>query len=93
MQQFLCLRQCIAAQEYIGDFVSIRTSLNDILQKLNDTMGQIVTSAEHVSSRTKKMSTAAQALSQGSMAQTGAVEELEGTMRPVTQSVRQTAAL
>lgn len=68
-------------------------SLNGILQKLNDTMGQIVTSAEHVSSRAKKMSTAAQALSQGSMAQTGAVEELEGTMRPVTQSVRQNAAL
>ena len=35
-------------QVYVGDFASIRTSLNDILQKLNTTMGQIVTSAEHL---------------------------------------------
>lgn len=37
------------------------------------------------------MSTASQALSQGSVEQTGAVEELEGTIRCVTQSVKQTA--
>ncbi len=78
-------------QEYVGDFASIRTSLNDILQKLNSTMGQIVTSAEHVSGGAEQMSTASQALSQGSVEQTGAVEELEGTIRCVTQSVKQTA--
>ena len=63
-------------QEYVGDFASIRTSLNDILQKLNDTMGQIVSSAEYVSNGASQMSTASQALSQGAMEQTGAVEEL-----------------
>ncbi len=78
-------------QEYIGDFSAIRTSLNDILQRLNSTVGQIVTSAEHVSGGAEQMSTAAQALSQGSMEQTGAVEELESTMRSVTVSVKQTA--
>ena len=78
-------------QEYVGDFASIRTSLNDILQKLNATMGQIVASAEHVSGGAEQMSTAAQALSQGSMEQTGAVEELEETIRSVTGSVKQTA--
>lgn len=36
-------------QEYIGDFATIRKSLNDILQKLNTTVGQIVSSAEHIS--------------------------------------------
>ncbi|MCI8538455.1 MAG: HAMP domain-containing protein [Oscillospiraceae bacterium] len=79
-------------QEYVGDFAAIRTSLNDILQKLNATVGQIVASAEHVSSGAEQMSTAAQALSQGSMEQTSAVEELEETMRSVTDSVKQTAA-
>ena len=78
-------------QEYVGDFASIRTSLNDILQKLNSTMGQIVTSAEYVSSGAEQMSIASQALSQGSVEQTGAVEELEETIRTVTESVRQTA--
>ncbi|MCI8418337.1 MAG: hypothetical protein HFI33_12740 [Lachnospiraceae bacterium] len=37
-------------------------------------MGQIVTSAEHVSGGAEQMSNGAQALSQGSMEQTGAVE-------------------
>ena len=78
-------------QEYVGDFASIRTSLNDILQRLNTTMGQIVTSAEHVSGGAEQMSTAAQALSQGSMEQTCAVEELEQTIHSVTKSVKQTS--
>ena len=78
-------------QEYVGDFASIRASLNDILEKLNITMGQIVTSAEHVSNGADQMSIAAQALSQGSMEQTSAVEELEETMRSVTERVKQTA--
>ena len=78
-------------QEYVGDFASIRTSLNDILQKLNATIGQVVTSAEYVSGGAEQMSTASQALSHGSMEQTSAVEELEETVRSVTASVKQTA--
>jgi len=78
-------------QEYIGDFATIRKSLNDILQKLNTTVGQIVSSAEHVSGGAEQMSTAAQALSQGSMEQTGAVEKLEKTIHSVTDRVKQTA--
>ena len=78
-------------QEYVGDFASIRTSLNDILQKLNATIGQVVTSAEYISGGAEQMSTASQALSHGSMEQTSAVEELEETVRSVTASVKQTA--
>ncbi len=78
-------------QEYVGDFAAIRTSLNDILQKLNTTVGQIVSSAEHVSGGAEQMSTASQALSQGSMEQSSAVEELEETISSVTASVKQTA--
>lgn len=78
-------------QEYVGDFASIRTSLHDILQKLNSTMGQIVSSAENVSSGADQMSNAAQVLSQGSVDQASSVEELEDTIYTVTESVRQTA--
>ena len=53
-------------QEYVGDFASIRTSLNDILQNLNGTIGQIVSSAEYVSNGAEQMSTASQVLNQGS---------------------------
>ena len=78
-------------QEYVGDFASIRASLNDILQKLNGTMGQIVSSAEYVANGSDQMSNAAQALSQGAMEQTSAVEDLEETMRQVSGRIRQTA--
>ncbi len=78
-------------QEYVGDFASIRTSLNDILQRLNTVVGQIVTSSEYVSGGAEQMSTAAQALSQGSTEQTGAIEELNGTMHSVADSVKQTS--
>ncbi len=77
-------------QEYVGDFASIRTSLNNILQKLNGTIGQIVTSADYVSNGAEQMSAASQALSEGSMEQTSAVEELEETIHSVTESVEQT---
>ncbi|MCI8599670.1 MAG: HAMP domain-containing protein [Lachnospiraceae bacterium] len=78
-------------QEYVGDFATIRTSLNDILQKLNSTMSQIVSSSEGVSGGANQMSTAAQALSQGSVEQASAVEGLKQTMEEVTGRVKQTA--
>ena len=78
-------------QEYVGDFASIRTSLHNILQRLNTTVGQIVTSAGYVSAGAEQMASASQALSQGSIEQTGAVEELEETIRSVTGSIKQTA--
>ncbi len=78
-------------QDYIGDFATIHISLNDILQRLNTTVGQIVSSAEYVSSGAEQMSTVAQALNQGSIEQNGAVEELEETIDSVTNSVKQTA--
>ena len=76
-------------QEYVGDFARIRTSLNDILEKLDKTISQIVVSSECVSGGAAQMSAAAQGLSQGSVEQTGAVEELENTMEEVAGRIRQ----
>ena len=78
-------------QEYVGDFARIRSSLNDILEKLDKTIGQIVGSSESVSGGAAQMSAAAQGLSQGSVEQTGAVEELESTMEEVAGRIKQTA--
>lgn len=78
-------------QEYIGDFAAIQTALTDIFQKLNSTIGQIVSSSACVSSGSAQMSSAAQGLSQGSVEQTSAVEGLEKTMQEVTGRIRQTA--
>ncbi len=78
-------------QEYVGDFARIRSSLNDILEKLDKTIGQIVVSSESVSGGAAQMSAAAQGLSQGAVEQTGAVEGLESTMEEVAGRIKQTA--
>ena len=43
-------------QNYIGDFSSIKTSMEAIIAKLGDTMAQIVSSAEQVSAGADQMS-------------------------------------
>ena len=79
------------SQEYVGDFATIRTSLNDILKHLNKTMGQIASSSEYVSGGAEQMASAAQGLSMGAVEQTNAVEGLEETMQEVAGRIRQTA--
>lgn len=78
-------------QDYVGDFTSIKASLDNILGKLNDTMSQIIESSESVSSGSRQMSIGAQSLSQGAVEQSSAVEELEGTIQGISQQVEQTA--
>ncbi|MCI9173514.1 MAG: HAMP domain-containing protein [Lachnospiraceae bacterium] len=78
-------------QDYIGDFTSIKSSLDDILGKLNHTMSQIAESTQHVSNGSKQMSIGAQALSQGAVEQSSAVEELEDTIETIAKQAEQTA--
>ena len=79
------------AQEYIGDFVSIKESLNFIIENLNKTMTQIVQSSEQVSSGSEQMAIAANALSQGAVEQASAIEDLEGTIAGISKRVEETA--
>ncbi len=78
-------------QDYVGDFTSIQTSLNQILQTLNSTMTQIMDSSHLVSAGSEQMAYGAQALSQGTVEQANAVEELETTIREISQHVTLTA--
>ncbi len=78
-------------QDYVGDFASIKGSLDGILDKLNLTMSQIVESTEYVSSGAEQVSVGAQALSQGAVEQASTVEALEMNMREVSRKVTQSA--
>lgn len=79
--------------EYIGDFLPIRTALVQIVDSLNDTMGQISSSAEQVGVGSNQMAESAQSLAEGATEQAGAVEELQATIENVTEQVSATAAL
>ncbi len=78
-------------QDYVGDFSSIKQSLEDILTKLNGTMSQIAESSSYVSNGSSQMSIGAQALSQGAVQQSSAVEELDGSIQNISHHVGETA--
>jgi methyl-accepting chemotaxis protein len=77
--------------DYVGDFTSIRVSMNDILKQMNHTMSEIKESAKQVSSGADQMSSGAQALSQGAVQQASTIESLENTMSEISQHVSDNA--
>lgn len=79
------------SQEYVGDFVSIKESLDDILDKLNNTMSRIIESADYVSSGAEQMAYGATALSQGAVEQASSVEDLNNNIHDIDQQVQNTA--
>lgn len=78
-------------QNYVGDFVSIKESLDEILKKLNGTMSQIMESTDYVSNGADQMSIGAQSLSQGSVEQASTVEGLEMNVKEISQRISQSA--
>lgn len=78
-------------QDYVGDFRSIKNSLDHILHNLNKTMAQISESSEHVANSSMQMASASQGLSQGAMEQANAVEDLEQSIQQVSLQAEETS--
>lgn len=78
-------------QKYVGDFVSIKESLDDILEKLNTTMSRIIESADYVSTGAEQMAYGATALSQGAVEQASSVEDLNYNIQDISEQVHNTA--
>lgn len=81
-----------AEQEYVGDFESIKRSLDGIEDKLSGALGRIGESADQVSAGADQVSSGAQALSQGATEQASTVEELAATINDISQNAKKTAA-
>ena len=77
--------------EYVGDFASIKRSLNGIVDKLNDTLGQIRMSAEQVASGSDQVSNSAQSLAQGATEQASSVAQLSITVNNISENAQKTA--
>lgn len=78
-------------QDYMGDFFTIKESLDSILGALNQTMGQIAASAGHVSNGSDQVSASAQSLAQGATEQASAVTEISTTITGISEGAKQTA--
>lgn len=77
--------------DYVGDFVSIKESLDDILTKLNNTMSRIVESSEYVSNGAEQMAIGATALSQGAVEQASSIEDLNQNIQDISEQVHSSA--
>ncbi len=78
-------------REYVGDFASIKNSINQTISSLNTTLGSINTAAEQVNSGAGQVASAAQSLSQGATEQASSIEELSASIMSVSEQVSQTA--
>ncbi len=79
-------------QDYLGDFVTIKVSLEEIIDNLNGIFSKARTSAEQVSGGAEQVSNAAQALSQGATEQASSVEELSASITEINTKIGTNAA-
>lgn len=77
--------------EYTGEFVKIRESLEEIAVELNVAVGQMKTASRDVAAGAAQVSNSAVSLSQGSTEQAAEVETLAGHIGEVSDSVKKIA--
>ncbi len=78
-------------QNYKGDFIEIKDSLNKIIDNLNETFESIKQSTDQVASGAAQVSDAAQALSQGATMQASSIEELSASITEIAAEVNKNA--
>jgi len=76
-------------REYLGDFASIKDSINNITASLNKTMSEISSSADQVLSGANQISDSAMELSEGVQEQSSSVQELNAVIDILNQQTRQ----
>lgn len=80
-----------AEGEYSGDFVGIKSALDQILSSLNKMMSDINLAAETLSSRAEQISQSSMQLSQAATEQASTVEQLSAAINEISDNVAQNA--
>ncbi len=75
--------------DYIGDFSSIQTSINNLTTNLSGAMHQIMEAEFQISQNAEQLSSSSQSLAQGATEQASAVEELYATLDDISKSSKQ----
>ena len=77
--------------EFKGDFVELKTAINQIISSLNGMLSNIDVAAQQVATGTRQVSDGSQSISQGATEQAGAIEELTATVTQIAEQTRQNA--
>ena len=78
-------------REYLGDFASIKDSINNISNSLHKTMGEISSASAQVLSGAKQIATSATDLANGASQQASSIEELNATIDLISQQTQRNA--
>ncbi len=78
-------------QEYSGDFVAVKNSLNHIVQNLNSVFIVIRNASNEVASGSDQVSSASQSLSSGASEQASTVEQLNASITEVARQAEENA--
>ena len=86
---FTASSQC--PDDYIGVYEPIKNAMYTIIEDLSGTMGEIKQVADQVNSGSDQVSSAAQALAQGTTEQAASIEHLSETFTALSSQITQTA--
>ncbi|AOR23684.1 methyl-accepting chemotaxis protein [Clostridium taeniosporum] len=75
--------------EYIGDFIKIRESLEDIIETLNIAFNQIQCATEEVNGEASQVSKVAQMLSEGATNEASSIQELTANISEINTKVQE----
>ena len=78
-------------RDYPGQFAPIKENLEYLLERLNQTMGNIMQASEQVTAGADQVSNGAQSLAQGATEQASAVQELSATITDLDQKAHENA--
>ncbi len=78
-------------QEYSGDFIAVKNSLNQIVQNLNSVFGVIKDASNQVASGSDQISSASQSLASGAAEQASTVEQLNASITEVARQAGENA--
>ena len=78
-------------REYIGDFITIKESINNISNSLNKTMSEISSASEQVLSGAKQISTSAMDLANGATEQASSIQQLTASIEMIREQTNQNA--
>ncbi|AFA48625.1 methyl-accepting chemotaxis protein [Acetobacterium woodii] len=78
-------------EDYLGDFQAIKTALNDITNRLSDTMSDINIAAGQVEVGAQQIADGGQALSQGTTEQASSIQELNASIEEVAGETKKNA--
>ena len=77
--------------EYMGDFASLKESINYIVASMNSVFSEIIVSADQVAAGTNQVSDGSQEISQGATEQASAIEQLTASVSQIAEQTKQNA--